>query len=214
MPLVSAHRTQQNPIGTAYFARSRHSDDVCCATGMFFMQAVRQTVWGIPANQQPIPRGRSLAMGPEPAIARVGRTADVVTLNPIMFTELNSAAVVTQLYDHLLELDAEFNYVARGLVNSWSISPNGDIVDFELRRDVRFHDGTELTADDPAFTFQCALDPANRSPRRSQLIAGGQEMGFDAIDRYRLRIWLPSASASCLASLACLPLLPKHLYDG
>ena len=153
-------------------------------------------------------------MGPEPAIARVGRTADVVTLNPIMFTELNSAAVVTQLYDHLLELDAEFNYVARGLVNSWSISPNGDIVDFELRRDVRFHDGTELTADDPAFTFQCALDPANRSPRRSQLIVGGQEMGFDAIDRYRLRIWLPSASASCLASLACLPLLPKHLYDG
>ncbi|HTU73917.1 MAG TPA: ABC transporter substrate-binding protein [Trebonia sp.] len=153
-------------------------------------------------------------MGAVPAIARIGRTADVVTLNPIMFTELTSAAVVTQLYDHLLELDAEFNYVALGLVKSWSISPEGDIVDFELRSGVRFHDGTELTAEDAAFTFQCALDPANQSPRRAQLIVSGQEMSFEAIDRYRLRIWLPSASASCLASIACLPLLPKHCYEG
>lgn len=153
-------------------------------------------------------------MGGEPAIVRVGRVADVVTLNPIMFTELNSAAVVTQLYDHLLELDDGFNYVARGLVKHWTISPNGETVDFELRRNVRFHDGHELTAEDAAFTFQAALDPENRSPRRSQLIVGGREMGFEAVDRYRLRIWLPKASASCLASLACLPLLPKHRYAG
>jgi peptide/nickel transport system substrate-binding protein len=153
-------------------------------------------------------------MGAGPAIARVGRTADIVTLNPIMFTELNSAAVVTQLYDHLLELDAEFNYAALGLVKSWSISPDCETVDFELQEGVRFHDGTEMTAEDAAFTFRAALDPANRSPRRSQLIVGREEMGFEAMDRYRLRIWLPSASASCLASLACLPLLPRHLYDG
>lgn len=153
-------------------------------------------------------------MGAGPAIARVGCTADIITLNPIMFTEPNSAAVVTQLYDHLLELDGEFNYVARGVVNGWSISPDGNIVDFERRPGVPFHDGTELTADDAAFTFQATLDPVNRSPRRSQLIIGGQEMGFEAIGRYRLRVWLPSASASCLASMACLPLLPKHLYEG
>lgn len=153
-------------------------------------------------------------MGAGPAIARIGRTADVVTLNPIMFTELTSAAVVTQLYDHLLELDAEFNYVAAGLVKNWSISAEGDIVDFELRSGVRFHDGTELTAADAAFSFQCALDPANQSPRRAQLIVSGQEMSFEAIDKYRLRIWLPSASACCLASIARLPLLPRHLYEG
>lgn len=153
-------------------------------------------------------------MGAEPGIARIGRTADISTLNPIMVTELTSAVVVTQLYDHLLELDGEFNYVARGIVNGWSISPDGDIVDFELRPGVLFHDGTELTASDVAFTFQAALDPANRSPLRSQLIVAGQELGFEAIDRYRLRLWLPSAPASCLASMACLPLLPKHLYDG
>jgi peptide/nickel transport system substrate-binding protein len=144
-----------------------------------------------------------------PAIARVGRTADIATLNPVMLTELNSAAVVTQLYDHLLELDADFNYVPRGLVKSWSISPDGDIVDFELREGVRFHDDSELTAEDVTFTFRAALGPGN--PR---LIAACQDAGFEAASRYKLRIWLPSASASCLASLVCLPLLPKHVYDG
>src|SRR5258708_16901714 len=141
--------------------------------GMCLAQRVRKTGRVGPGSRQPMVRGRRLAVGAESAIARVGRTADVVTLNPIMLQEPNSAAVVTQLYDHLLELDAEFNYVARGLVNGWYISPGGDIVDFELRQGVRFHDGTELTADDAAFTFQAALDPANGSPRRSQLIVGG-----------------------------------------
>lgn len=149
-----------------------------------------------------------------PATARVGRATDVVTLNPIMFTELNSAAVVTQLYDHLLSLDGEMNYVARGLVKEWTIDPGGETVDFELRPGVLFHDGSELTAEDAAFTFRAALDVENGSPRRSQLMVGGQEMGFEATDRHRLRIWLPKSSASCLASLACLPILPRHLYDG
>ncbi|GIF46442.1 peptide/nickel transport system substrate-binding protein [Asanoa ferruginea] len=151
-------------------------------------------------------------MGAEPAIARIGRAADVVTLNPIMFTDLFSAPVVTQLYDHLLSLDDDYRYQAGGLVEDWTISPDGETVDFLLRPGVRFHDGHELTAEDAAFTFQAALDPANESPRRSQLIVGGAEMGFAATGRYRLRIWLPKASASCLASLACLPLLPKHRY--
>jgi peptide/nickel transport system substrate-binding protein len=153
-------------------------------------------------------------MGAEPAIARVGRAADVVTLNPIMFTDLNSAPVVTQLYDHLLTLDEEFQYQGGGLVEHWTLSPDGSTVDFQLQPGVLFHDGRELTAEDAAFTFQAALDPANKSPRRSQLIVGGDEMGFEATGPYSLRIWLPRASASCLASLACLPLLPKHRYAG
>jgi peptide/nickel transport system substrate-binding protein len=153
-------------------------------------------------------------MGAEPAIARVGRAADVVTLNPILFTDLYSAPVVTQLYDHLLALDENYHYQPGGLVEDWTISEDGETVDFRLRPGVRFHDGTELTAEDAAFTFQAALDPANRSPRRSQLIVAGQEMGFEATGPYSLRIWLPRASASCLASLACLPLLPKHRYGG
>jgi peptide/nickel transport system substrate-binding protein len=153
-------------------------------------------------------------MRAEPAIARVGRAADVVTLNPILFTDLYSAPVVTQLYDHLLSLDDDYHYQAGGLVEDWTISEDGETADFRLRQGVRFHDGRELTAEDAAFTFQAALDPANKSPRRSQLIVGNQEMGFEAAEPYRLRIWLPRASASCLASLACLPLLPKHRYGG
>jgi peptide/nickel transport system substrate-binding protein len=178
------------------------------------LSAGRWANWNGPTVSQSIVPERSLAMGTEPAIARIGRTADLDTLNPIMVTELNDAGIVTQLFDHLLEVDGEFNYVAREIVNNWSIGPDGDIVDFHLRPGVRFHDGTELTANDVAFTFQAVLDPANRSPLRSQLIFAGQELGFEAIDKYRLRFWLPGASASCLESIARMPLLPKRLYDG
>jgi peptide/nickel transport system substrate-binding protein len=40
---------------------------------------------------------------------------------------------------------------------------------FDLHKNVRFHDGTSLTAADVKFTYESILDPKNRSPKRGLL---------------------------------------------
>ena len=41
----------------------------------------------------------------------------------------------------------------RGLASSWEIGPNGDVFTFNLRQNVRWHDGVPFVADDVVFTF-------------------------------------------------------------
>ncbi|HZN94659.1 MAG TPA: ABC transporter substrate-binding protein, partial [Myxococcales bacterium] len=44
--------------------------------------------------------------------------------------------------------------------------PDERTVEFRLRQNLRFHDGSSLTADDVRATFESVLDPRLGSPRR------------------------------------------------
>src|SRR5437016_1195045 len=43
--------------------------------------------------------------------------------------------------------------IAPSLAESWSMSKDGMTVDFTIRKNARFHDGTPVTADDVKFSF-------------------------------------------------------------
>ena len=42
------------------------------------------------------------------------------------------------------------------------------MIDFDIRADVKFHDGTPLTADDVVFSVKRITDPAFKSPQLGQ----------------------------------------------
>lgn len=74
------------------------------------------------------------------------------TLDPYGTTDLPAARVTTNVFDTLVRID-ENNEVAPCLAESW------EIVDdltyrFKIREGVKFHDGSELTVDDVAFSFK------------------------------------------------------------
>jgi peptide/nickel transport system substrate-binding protein len=51
------------------------------------------------------------------------------------------------LYDGLVRFDEEMNPIP-DLAESWEISEDGTVYTFKVRQDVKFHDGTPMTADD------------------------------------------------------------------
>jgi len=87
------------------------------------------------------------------------------SLDPGKATDLESMWVVDQLYEGLLELDAELQ-VQPALAESWSVSDDGLIYAFRLRSNARFHNGKRVTAADVAASFDRLRDAREALPGR------------------------------------------------
>jgi ABC-type transport system substrate-binding protein len=73
--------------------------------------------------------------------------SDPPTLDPAQATDTTSSAVVRQLFDTLVELDARLQPVP-ALAERWSISRDQRTYTFVLRPGVKFHNGRPLQAAD------------------------------------------------------------------
>src|SRR3972149_6015699 len=101
---------------------------------------------------------------PSGSVLRVGLDVDAGTLDPRLANDPTARRGDEHIYDGLVELDPQLR-VQPALAESWTeVSPTVWV--FRLRRNVRFHDGTPLTAADVVFTYQSILDPAFRAPFR------------------------------------------------
>jgi peptide/nickel transport system substrate-binding protein len=58
------------------------------------------------------------------------------------------------------------------LAESWTIAADGMRYEFKLRKDVKFHDGAPLTAQDYAWSFMRAKDPKTQSPTAGPSLSG------------------------------------------
>ena len=115
------------------------------------------------------------------------------------------------LYDTLLSKDASgrlLPWLARGHERS----SDGLTYTFELREDVRWHDGRSLTADDVAFTFGYFA----RQPLGPLLVA--QPFGVRdarATARHTVEVRLRAPAVTFLDAVAgALPIIPRHVWSS
>jgi peptide/nickel transport system substrate-binding protein len=117
----------------------------------------------------------------------IAQTVEPNTLDPHLSTTLSGEFVMHLIGATLVTMDAEGNVVPY-LAESWEVSDDGLVWDFKLREDVKFHDGTPLTAQDYAWTLQRALAPETNAPFVGDLIGGDAIASIEAVDDYTLRI--------------------------
>lgn len=80
---------------------------------------------------------------------------DAITLDPHAENEGLTLATQAQIYEPLIELSPDLELIPT-LATSWSLIDD-DTWAFDLRPDVRFHQGQSLTVDDVVFSFERAL---------------------------------------------------------
>lgn len=97
---------------------------------------------------------------------RAPLSVEPVMLDPARISDIYSINVAENLFDGLIRLDQKMNVVG-AIARRWKISRDHRTYTFELRDDVRFHNGRTVTADDFVFSFQRLLDPAVKSPAAS-----------------------------------------------
>ncbi|MGD9332815.1 MAG: ABC transporter substrate-binding protein, partial [Desulfobacterales bacterium] len=82
-----------------------------------------------------------------------GRGGDSVGLDPAYETDGNSFMVCDNIYEALVSYADESTALEPGLAESWDISPDGKTYTFNLRKGVKFHDGTDFNADTVVFSI-------------------------------------------------------------
>jgi peptide/nickel transport system substrate-binding protein len=98
------------------------------------------------------------------------------------------------------------------LAKSWTISPDGKTYTFNLERNVKWHDGKPLTADDVLYTVKEFLPLTH--PRAKALF--GRCESITAPDPYTVVFKLQQPFAPFIGAfdISNLPVMPKHVYAG
>lgn len=101
----------------------------------------------------------------------------------------------------------EKNQIVNDVATGYEVSPDGLVWTFKIRTDIKFTDGTALTAEDVAFTYNQAKEAAKVSlPGFDTAVATGT-------DTVELRLTAPSSTL--LYTAATLGIVPKSTYsDG
>lgn len=133
-------------------------------------------------------------------------------LNPILSTDTGSSMVEGFIFNGLVKVDENLKFEP-DLAESYTISPDGLVYTFHLKKNVKWQDGQPFTAADVKFTFDALLDPKTKTVRRSNYEIDGKPMVFKAPDPYTFQAILPKPFAPALVNLAT-EILPKHLLDG
>ncbi len=89
---------------------------------------------------------------------------DPKTFNPLLVEDESSSSIRYLTGGVLIRLNRYTQELEGELATRWKVSENGRRIDFELRRGLRFSDGTPFTCDDVAYTMRQLMDPALHSP--------------------------------------------------
>ncbi len=125
---------------------------------------------------------------------------DPTTLDPALIVDVTGGYISAKIFNGLVKLDEQLNVVP-DIAESWKISDDGTTYIFHLKKNVRFSNKREVTAEDFKYSFKRILSPSGRSPNTWVLekISGARDFmqgrvtdiaGIEIPDRYKVKIKL------------------------
>ncbi|SFA88121.1 MULTISPECIES: ABC transporter substrate-binding protein [unclassified Bacillus (in: firmicutes)] len=78
---------------------------------------------------------------------------DINTLDPAKCFYRLDSHMVKQIFDRLVDYDAERNEVTAKIAHNWKVNDDYTVWTFYLRKGILFHDGNDLTSQDVIYTF-------------------------------------------------------------
>jgi peptide/nickel transport system substrate-binding protein len=95
-----------------------------------------------------------------------------------------------------------------GLVTSWKVSPDGKMMEFVLRKGVKFHSRDPLTASDVKFSFERAREKNPTARTRLSLLEK-----FEIIDDYRFKLHFRSPDVTFIPLQAAVMIVSQRYYE-
>jgi oligopeptide transport system substrate-binding protein len=135
-----------------------------------------------------------------------------ITLDPAISGESTSHLYISQIFSGLVRLDENLE-VKPDIAEKWTMSQDGKTYIFKLRKNVTFHNGKEVTAQDFKYSWERACNPSTGSDTASIYlndIVGADDVlsgratdlkGVEALDKYTLKVTIDEPRAYFLSKL-------------
>lgn len=129
-------------------------------------------------------------------------------INPVIALSDADKDLSALVYSGLMRKTPEGSFIP-DLAESYTVSPDGMSYTFIIRKDAKFHNNTEVTADDVIFTIEKIKDPIIKSPRK---------MGWDGVtvskkDNYTVVFTLAQPYISFIDNTT-IGILPSNLWKS
>jgi peptide/nickel transport system substrate-binding protein len=134
--------------------------------------------------------------------------AEPKTLDGLLADDFVAYNVTNNLYDNLI-IQEPNGTLTPGLAESWTYNEAGDEITFKLRKGVKFHDGSEMTAADVKFTVEHDI----KHPPAANLTSSMKNI--EIIDDYTVKLTLKypfSPIEYCIAG-SQLAIVSKTAYE-
>ena len=119
---------------------------------------------GVQPNGRLVPTGvapAAIAAAPAQNSVTITRFAEYAPFFHPNNAQSNQYILFYALFNQLVKLDLtdeNLQKLVPDLAEKWTISPDGTVYTFSLRKDVKWHDGTKFTADDVVYTATYAAE--------------------------------------------------------
>jgi peptide/nickel transport system substrate-binding protein len=152
--------------------------------------------------------GASTALAQTKDTLTIDLPGDAATLDPHLQWNTDSYSIYRNIFDNLLTRDVKGEIVPQ-IAASWKYLDDKTI-EFQIRDDVTFQDGSKLTADDVAFSINRIVDPKLKSPQLSQF---DQIAKAEATSPTVVKMTTKSPYPALLAQLVKLSIVPKAYVE-
>ena len=143
---------------------------------------------------------------------RFGMIGSPMSLEPAFLQENNGIEIGKELFDGLVRYDPKTLETKPAIAESWDYSADKKTITFHIRKGVKFHDGTEVKAQDVIDDWNRLAAKVTASPVSFPLepIVGFKEVnsgaaktlsGLKKVDDYTLQVTLSETNAGFLTSL-------------
>ena len=117
------------------------------------------------------------------------------TLNPLLMSDDSSETIRYLTGGVLLRVNRLTQQLEPELATTWKVTDAGKTINFKLRDNLRFSDGTPFSADDVAYTIQQLMDPALHSPTGDAFRSGEGKVQTQVLPRNRIAVTFPAPIA-------------------
>ncbi len=138
----------------------------------------------------------------------LAQTGDASTMQPLLTFDTVSGFFQYLVYDSLLRADPrQGGALTLSMAESYAFSDDGLTLMFKLRHDMRWSDGTPITADDVLFTFETKWKMAAGQTLRDTFTS------LTVSDPYTLVYHLPRPNCAALLAANIMP-LPRRYFES
>ncbi|MEV6790407.1 ABC transporter substrate-binding protein [Streptomyces sp. NPDC051320] len=196
------------PTGTIQH-RSRTRLLLATGAAAFALVAAAAT----PLNPAPQQAQAATTKGDAPSggkkVLTVAVNQSIDSLSPFLATRLGSTTALRLMYDYLTNYDVKDGHTIPGLATAWKTSPDKLTWTFTIRKNSKWSDGRQATADDAAWTFNKMMTDEGAATANGNFTANFKKVTAPDPQTLVVQLKKPQATMTALD----VPIVPKHVWE-